>query len=480
MAVLNQLLSNGCASAGTIGGPSPTTTTIILRAEIPALGLRKAIRVHRMDVPRVIVGQILDKANLEGAQFVGWRLYRVGVRAVDADAVSVPAASVPVAAATTLTSSTATATATTTVIPVHDDLLQQQRHARDEQQHVERPSGTWLDDEVPLAEQSHGRAWRDHDIVQLLPSSEGHIVGPPVRVASAAHSSALHSSTAHSSTAHSSAAHSSAAHPSTGSSAARPSTGGGATHSSSATSTQSTGIYSPRITPSASIAVQPHNTAPPASIIKKFGKIAAKSSTIVSKKINKARETTKGKLSTFSSSTTFAHGKTFGMPLDVVPCDTHGVPLVIEMALQHLRARDMRTEGLFRLSGAASAVQALKDAFDRDGAVDGKAAMDACLDGHAVAGLVKLFLREMPEPLLTFELYDAWIAAQGRRKSWCANMCVRGIHSHSSHMDYATEPSSLLGSTTSHLLSFPVDPRASKVALPSSPTALSLLPRTRR
>jgi hypothetical protein len=32
---------------------------------------------------------------------------------------------------------------------------------------------------------------------------------------------------------------------------------------------------------------------------------------------------------------------------------------------------------------------------------------------HTVTGLVKLYFRELPEPLLTFESYDMFIAASG-------------------------------------------------------------------
>lgn len=35
---------------------------------------------------------------------------------------------------------------------------------------------------------------------------------------------------------------------------------------------------------------------------------------------------------------------------------------------------------------------------------------------HAVAGLLKLFLRSLPEPLFTYEKYSAIIQAQGNRK----------------------------------------------------------------
>lgn len=33
------------------------------------------------------------------------------------------------------------------------------------------------------------------------------------------------------------------------------------------------------------------------------------------------------------------------------------------------------------------------------------------INPHTVAGLLKVFFRELPEPLLTFELYDAFLAA---------------------------------------------------------------------
>jgi hypothetical protein len=35
------------------------------------------------------------------------------------------------------------------------------------------------------------------------------------------------------------------------------------------------------------------------------------------------------------------------------------------------------------------------------------------LDIHNIASLLKLYFRELPEPLLTFDLYDAFIAAAG-------------------------------------------------------------------
>jgi hypothetical protein len=39
------------------------------------------------------------------------------------------------------------------------------------------------------------------------------------------------------------------------------------------------------------------------------------------------------------------------------------------------------------------------------------------IDVHNVTSLFKLYFREMPEPLLTFDLYDAFIAASGNPSS---------------------------------------------------------------
>ena len=100
----------------------------------------------------------------------------------------------------------------------------------------------------------------------------------------------------------------------------------------------------------------------------------------------------------------------FGVALSQVPKDADtGVPLVVVQIVEYLRRNDMQTEGIFRLSGAASRVTQIKDQLDQH-----PLALDSMHsgDGHAVAGVLKLFLRQLPEPLLTCELYEAWVAVQ--------------------------------------------------------------------
>jgi hypothetical protein len=37
--------------------------------------------------------------------------------------------------------------------------------------------------------------------------------------------------------------------------------------------------------------------------------------------------------------------------------------------------------------------------------------LSTCRDPHTVASLLKQYLRELPEPILTFDMYDSYIAA---------------------------------------------------------------------
>lgn len=67
----------------------------------------------------------------------------------------------------------------------------------------------------------------------------------------------------------------------------------------------------------------------------------------------------------------------------------------------------MDEEGLFRIPGSASKVKKLKSSFDAS-CVDIE---EFSRDPHTVAGSLKMYLRELPEPLLTYAYYEEWINA---------------------------------------------------------------------
>uniref|UniRef100_A0A286XAW0 SH3 domain-binding protein 1 n=1 Tax=Cavia porcellus TaxID=10141 RepID=A0A286XAW0_CAVPO len=83
------------------------------------------------------------------------------------------------------------------------------------------------------------------------------------------------------------------------------------------------------------------------------------------------------------------------------------IALPIEACVLMLLSEGMREEGLFRLAAGASVLKRLKQTM----ASDPHGLEEFCSDPHAVAGALKSYLRELPEPLMTFDLYDDWMRA---------------------------------------------------------------------
>ncbi|XP_061666767.1 SH3 domain-binding protein 1 [Syngnathoides biaculeatus] len=104
--------------------------------------------------------------------------------------------------------------------------------------------------------------------------------------------------------------------------------------------------------------------------------------------------------------------KVFGEPLGSHLLQSNReIAAPIQECVDMLLRTGMREEGLFRLAAAASVVKRLKTCMDQ-GAVDQS---EFRMDPHAVAGALKCYLRELPEPLMTFELYKDWFKAAGEK-----------------------------------------------------------------
>uniref|UniRef100_A0A5F9D7B1 Rho GTPase-activating protein 44 n=1 Tax=Oryctolagus cuniculus TaxID=9986 RepID=A0A5F9D7B1_RABIT len=117
----------------------------------------------------------------------------------------------------------------------------------------------------------------------------------------------------------------------------------------------------------------------------------------------------------------------FGKPLEEhLSISGREIAFPIEACVTMLLECGMQEEGLFRVAPSASKLKKLK------------AALDCCVvdvqeysaDPHAIAGALKSYLRELPEPLMTFELYDEWIQAsniqdQDKRLQALWNACEK-------------------------------------------------------
>ncbi|XP_073897931.1 rho GTPase-activating protein 24 isoform X2 [Castor canadensis] len=81
-------------------------------------------------------------------------------------------------------------------------------------------------------------------------------------------------------------------------------------------------------------------------------------------------------------------------------------PMLVEQCADFIRQRGLKEEGLFRLPGQANLVKELQDAFD----CGEKPSFDSNTDVHTVASLLKLYLRELPEPVIPYAKYEDFLS----------------------------------------------------------------------
>ncbi|KAK1882822.1 Rho GTPase-activating protein 24 [Dissostichus eleginoides] len=81
------------------------------------------------------------------------------------------------------------------------------------------------------------------------------------------------------------------------------------------------------------------------------------------------------------------------------------VPLVVEQCVNFIRERGLQEVGLFRQPGQSSLVKELQEAFD----AGERPSFDSSTDVHTVASLLKLYLRQLPEPLVPHRRYQDFL-----------------------------------------------------------------------
>ncbi|KAM4629651.1 LOW QUALITY PROTEIN: unconventional myosin-IXb [Polymixia lowei] len=102
-----------------------------------------------------------------------------------------------------------------------------------------------------------------------------------------------------------------------------------------------------------------------------------------------------------------AGGQHFGVRVGHLTSDKNPVPMVLEMMLEHVEMNGLYTEGIYRKSGSANRMKELHQRLETDPHL-------VCLEDypiHTVTGLVKQWLRELPDPLMTFTHYNDFLRA---------------------------------------------------------------------
>ncbi|KAA0203338.1 hypothetical protein HAZT_HAZT008456 [Hyalella azteca] len=84
------------------------------------------------------------------------------------------------------------------------------------------------------------------------------------------------------------------------------------------------------------------------------------------------------------------------------------VPSLVTACCNHLLNHGLHTVGIFRVSSSKKRVRQLREEFDQGGEV--VLTEEHC--PHDVATLLKEFFRDLPEPLLTRDLYEPFLCTQ--------------------------------------------------------------------
>lgn len=80
------------------------------------------------------------------------------------------------------------------------------------------------------------------------------------------------------------------------------------------------------------------------------------------------------------------------------------VPAIISDCINYLRTNSLNEEGLFRLSGSSIKLTYYKEKYDSGATVN----LNDVDDHNVVAMLLKLYLRELPEPLFPFNYFSTF------------------------------------------------------------------------
>ncbi|CAG9559189.1 unnamed protein product [Danaus chrysippus] len=84
------------------------------------------------------------------------------------------------------------------------------------------------------------------------------------------------------------------------------------------------------------------------------------------------------------------------------------LPFVVRKCVNEIEARGMDSEGIYRVSGFADEIEALKMAFDKDGE---STDLSVFSNINVIAGTLKLYLRLLPVPLITYDVHPKLISA---------------------------------------------------------------------
>ncbi|PIO37505.1 hypothetical protein AB205_0183000, partial [Aquarana catesbeiana] len=112
----------------------------------------------------------------------------------------------------------------------------------------------------------------------------------------------------------------------------------------------------------------------------------------------------------------------FGIELSRLTNEDRLVPVLLEKLINYIEMHGLYTEGIYRKPGSTNKIRELRQNLDTD--IDSVNLDEYNI--HVIASAFKQWLRELPNPLMTFELYEEFLRSMGlgERKE-----TVRGVYS---------------------------------------------------
>ncbi|KAH8592960.1 hypothetical protein B0O99DRAFT_516827 [Bisporella sp. PMI_857] len=97
------------------------------------------------------------------------------------------------------------------------------------------------------------------------------------------------------------------------------------------------------------------------------------------------------------------------------------IPSVIIKCIEAVELRGMDTEGIYRKTGGSGQVKQIQEGFDKDQDFD---ISDPEIDITAVTSVLKQYFRKLPNPLLTFDVYDRVLESTSveNKRERCAHL----------------------------------------------------------
>ncbi|XP_072484009.1 unconventional myosin-IXa isoform X3 [Notamacropus eugenii] len=112
----------------------------------------------------------------------------------------------------------------------------------------------------------------------------------------------------------------------------------------------------------------------------------------------------------------------FGVELSRLTNEERTVPLVVEKLINYIEMHGLYTEGIYRKSGSTNKIKELRQGLDTE--IDSVNLDDYNI--HVIASVFKQWLRELPNPLMTFELYEEFLRAMGLQER---KETIHGVYS---------------------------------------------------